>query len=469
MIKLKKIVTDLHNDIYENVRETLIKNKADNFLFLFEAYRNNSSNDHQISEHLKLSSNSFYVLKSRLYDRIQNFLSGDIHDNKEEVTRLLHQVPHMCYNASREVATAFLEKLEKDLLYYDMHNELLVVYSALKKIHLYSEKYFHYSQLYNKHLAFSMSLEKSEDILGNFSRMLGEYQFSHSPKSLETLNFLKKGISDHLALNQSHQIELIKNLIELQLDLFCNVKSKEKNTDELLQNIQKTIGSLPDSSPYKAWGPVTDYLSFEYYRRTGHTGHAWKYYEKVNAGTRTIALYSNVCVTSLFFLSKVIFLQAEDKVDLLDYNLKDDVLFDAEDTYTTVVIGIYESMVSYYKGNIKEAASRLNHLLNTNSFKDLFHINIELRLHLVFLYILQKEFDLADNMLKNIQRKIRTEKPEEYANVLDLMKVLAADIKSEPVGLTQKVKDQFTLFMARNIGEKRILPYLEFELKKRYN
>jgi hypothetical protein len=219
VIKLKKTISHLEASIYSEVEAALIKNKADNFLFLFKSYRDNTLNDEEISTQLNLSSNSFYVLKSRLYDRIQEFLSGDVHANKEEVMRLLHQIPARCFSSSREVATAFLEKLEKDLLYYNMHHELLVVYSALKKIQLYSEKYFHYSQLYNKHVAFSMSHEKSEELLGNFVRLLGQYNFSRSSKLLETLQFLRKSVNDHFALNRSRQIEIILNVMDVQLDI----------------------------------------------------------------------------------------------------------------------------------------------------------------------------------------------------------------------------------------------------------
>src|SRR5688572_14953947 len=157
MIKLKKIIVNLNDSDYKVIEETLLKNKADNFLFLLQSYRNNHSTDPDIIKTLNINSNSFYVLKSRLYDKIQDFLSGDIYSSKEEVIKLLHQIPEMCFTSSREVATAFLKKLEKDLLFFDMHNELLVVYSALKKINLYSEKYFHYSQLYNKHISYNLS------------------------------------------------------------------------------------------------------------------------------------------------------------------------------------------------------------------------------------------------------------------------------------------------------------------------
>ena len=470
MIKLKTIISNLDTAIYQTIEEALIKNKADNFLFLFQSYRTNKLPDPEIIKALDINSNSFYVLKSRLHDKIQEYLSGDIHATKEEVIKQLHQIPDMCLNSPREVTTAFLQKLEQDLLAYDMHNELMVVYSALKKIHLFSEKYFHYSQLYNKHIAFSLSLEKSLEILGNFNRVLGQYHFSRSPKLLETLVFLRKGIGEHYALNQSRQIELMKKIIELQLRLFTNTASNsDQSTEEILSQTQKIISELPDSSPVKNWNTAIDYLHFEYYNKIGQTNQAQIYYGKVNANLNTLMLATHICVSSLFLPSKLAFMQESGKVDELKEDYTRNFLFDQTDTHTMVLIGIYRAMLSYYEGKYKEASTRLNEILNINSFKDYFHINTEIKLTLVFIYLLLQEFDLADNILKNIYRKLKTEKLDQYTCLLDLIKVFGEDIKKQNTRVTSKQKDHFTLFMARNTGENKLLQHLMFELNKKYS
>jgi len=469
VIKLKKTISHLDEGVYQKVEAALIKNKADNFLFLFRSYREDLIDDQKISETLELSSNSFYVLKSRLYDKIQEFLSGNLHSSKEEVTKLLHQIPEMCYGASREVATAFLEKLEKDLLYYDMHNELLVVYSALKKIHLYSEKYFHYSQLYNKHMAFSMSLEKAEELLGNFTRALGRYNFSRSSKMLEELQFLKKSIDDHFALSHSRQIEIIKNLAAVQLDLFCNIRSDDQSTEERLRFTEKIINELPESSPYKSWSQALDYLCFEYYKRIDEQKQTLHYFQKVESGFKTLLLSTNICLTSCYLVSRIEYLQQQNNTDNLIEDYKKTILFDEKDTHAEVLLGIYRAMICYYKGAYKEAASELNAILNINSFKDYIHINTEIKLALSFIYLALKEYALTENILKNIQRKIKAEKLENYANVLDLIKVFNYDIKSNGKRPDSKQKDQFLLFNSKNERESKILNYLVFELKKKYS
>jgi tetratricopeptide (TPR) repeat protein len=469
VIKLKKTIAHLDTVLFQQVESSFLKNRADNFLFLFRAYRADKLSDAEISQALMLSSNSFYVLKSRLYDKVQEVLSGDVHLNKEDVIRMIHKIPEMCFSNSREVSTAFLLKLEKDLMHFDMHNELLMVYSALKKINLYSEKYFHYSQLYNKHMAYSMSLEKSEEILGNFNRALGQYMFSRSSIHLEELQFLLKGINDHLALNQSRQIEVIRNLIEIQLDIFCDVRQNDKSTEENLRITEKVLFELPDSSTYKSWRPALDYLFFEYFRKIGDSKMVLQYFEKVDASRKTLLLYNSTCLTSYFLISRIIYLQTTGKTELLTEEDEKSLLFDENDTCAVIIMGIYKAMIRFYRKQVKEATAVLNNVLNLNSFKDFFHINTEIRLNLAYFYLIQKEYDLAANILKNIQRKVKAEKHTQYANVLDLIKVFSSDIKNIGQKPEAKLKDSFLIFTGRNKNEQRILQYLLFELEHRYS
>jgi hypothetical protein len=469
VIKLKKIISHLDDALCKTIEEGFEKNKAENFLYLFRSYRS-EVDDEEIQKTLKLSSNSFYVLKSRLFDRIQEHLSGDIHQSRELLLKKLNEIPELCVTEPREVAIAYLQKLEKDLLEFDMHNELFVVYSALKKANLYSDRYFHYSQLYNKHIAFSLSLEKSEEILGNFTQMLGQYDFSRSQRLLDTLLFLRKDIGDHYTLNPSRQIEITRNFIELQLGIFCDgVADAAANTAQLLSDTRKLIDELPQSSQFKSWIPALNYLSFEYYYKTGQAKQAAQYFEQVESKLQTLLLYTNICKTSKFLASRIAYLQEQGRQADLSREKSGIEVYDEADVHSRVLLGIYNAMIAYFAGNIKESCAKLNEVLNENSFKDYFHINTEVKLSLAYMYLQQKEYDLADSIIKSIYRKIKSEKIENYPNVLNLIKVFEQEIKEPSNKASSKQKDDFTLFAARNSGPSSLLKHLAFELKKKYS
>lgn len=459
----------LSEESYQQLEESFRKTKADNFFTLLRAYRKGDTADKEVVELLGISSNSFYVLKSRLYDKLQEHFSADVFTDRESLVKELLQVQEICFTKPRETAVAFLHKLEKELLRYDLHNDLMIIYSALKKMHLYSEKYFYYSQLFNKHAGLGLSLEKAEEILGNFNRMLGQYNFSRSRQVLDTLLFLKLEITNLYSLNSSRQIEIIRNLIDLQLMLFCH-ETTEYTVDELLQSTRKVFAELPETAAQKKWEVVLDYLCFEYYFSKNEIKTAGQYYEKVNAVFNTLLLYNNICLTSRFLVSKIKFcdeagLQEEEQ----PLAAARDLLCDSGDVHAKVLIGIYTAMLYLNEKKLKEGINCLNDVLNTVSLKDYFHESIDVKLTLAYCYLLLKDYDLVEITTKGVARKIKTEHPDRYNHVLNLIKVF--DTESSTKGSTKgmaKSKDLFTLFLANNVKSNEVLLHLLPRLKARY-
>lgn len=469
MIKLKNIISQLDPGSYQAIEGLLVKNKADNMLYLLRSYKTGKEKDEEVMEHLGLNSNAFYVLKSRLHDKIENHFSNNTQADMDVVISQLQQIPDICFNTPREIAVIYLQKLEKDLLPHDMHNELLMVYAALKKIYLYSNRYFYYSQLYNKHVALGLSQEKSEEILGNFNRLLAQYYFSRSVPMLDELMFLRKKILDQHALNSSGHVAIIRNFVELQLVLFCNTPiSNDYDIEGAFQATAKLFNELPPASPRKSWKVVLDFLYFEYYKKTGQQKPMLQYYEKTNDCLASLLLYNSICHTSRFLMSKLRLLQDSGRTDELVKEAETALMHDPEDLYTGVLYSLYKAMSKYHAGHIKEAISLLNSSLNDNSFKDYFHMNMEIKFTLIFFYIQIEEFDLADSMLKSISRKIKSENLDMYSHALDLAKVFGIDISMQGGKKNARQRDSFTLFQARNTGEYELLPHLQSELKKKY-
>lgn len=471
MIKLKEIIAQLHDEPYSAIEKSLLKTKADHFVLLLQSYRKGNISDTEIISQLGINSNSFYVLKSRLYTKIQDFLSADIFITQENIIKQMMQVPEVCFNSPREIAIAFLNGLEIELLKYDMHNELQIVYSALKKMHLYSDKYFYYSSLFNKHVAFALSLEKAETILGSFNRLICQYDFSRSQELLDKLYFIKEEIENIFNLNPSKQIEIIKNIIELHLIIFCvGNKFNEYNTEELLQKSRSLFNELPETSGQKKWEVVLDYLFFEYYQSIFQNKTALQYYEKVNKQLNFFLLYNNICFSSKFLISKIKFCSEINKTDDISLNPKSvKMLVDVYDTHAKVLIAEYNSILYFNQKKLKDAISCLNEILNTFSFKEYFHESINVKLTLAYFYIVNKDYDMVENILKGVSRKIRTEQKEIYNHVLYLIKVFDIEINKDNTSksIAQK-RDLMTLYLANNKKNVELLTHLIPELKRKY-
>lgn len=460
MIKLKETILQLDDNSYLGFEKELKKNKAENFLYLIQSYRSGSGTDQEIIANLNISANSYYVLKSRLYTKIKNYISENVantnnqfRDNsiesepKNDLFERIRNITELCYNQPRDIATAFLEKLEKDLNKQFMHIELLQVYSAYKKIFAKSEKYFYYSKLYNKNIAFLISLEQCETYLSQINYLLSQFLFSRSQEYIDKILFLYKDICNHHQLCKSDQIETIKSLIEVELCLFCNDKLiPEIDLDEKLQVLQKLISSLPKSTTQNQWLPVSDFMYFMYYHKSGNKK-ALNFYIKLNSNAAFL-LFSDIAPVALFLLEK---LPYEKELNVLNNS---SLIIDTNDAFSILLLDLYKSVVYFKNNELKKAINLLNNLLNTNSFKDYTHIHFEIKLTICVYYLLLNEIEVAESLSKSIYRKIKSENLTNYDNALSLIKFFNAVIEGKG---KEEQDDLLLIFKAKNSGSKHQL------------
>lgn len=473
MIKLKEVINQLEDTRYLQLESNLIKNKADRFLFLLQTYKKSNVSDNEIKKALGVTTNSFYVLKSRLYDKIQDSLSSDLFIDQEKTIKLLLQVPDLCLNSPRETSVAYLLKLEKDLLLFDMHHELLIVYSALKKMHLNHDKYYYYSQLYNKQVSFGLSLEKAEETLGDFCRILGQYELSKSNSTYEKLVFLKQEINNAYDLCKSRQIEIIKNLIEIQLSIFGKKNNEfESNTNELLQQTRIIFDELPVTINQKKWEIVLDYLCFEYYYSIGLIKSANQYFEKINNQISNFLLYNHIALVSKFLISKIKFCYEFEKQDeIMNIIDTDRIMYDTHDSITQIALRMYNSMIYFNQKNYKKAISCIDNIQYEFVFKDYFYEFLNIKLTLTYFYIVAGDFENADICLKILNRRVKSENIEEYKHVLYLLKSFHTEINKDSTSKSiLKQRDLFILFNTSNNSKYNyeLVPHLVTILKKKY-
>jgi hypothetical protein len=472
MLKLKKIISQLSVEEAASIQSELQINKAQNFLFLLNAYRDDELSDQQIMKELGSNSNAFYVLKSRLHEKIQQHLTGNKAVNKVEILQQLANINQYCFEVPRETAVSILLKLEKDLKAYDLAADLTVIYSTLKKLHLNSSKYYHYSQLYNKHVAYAMVLEKAEDLLGNFANALSAYYFSRSQYQKDIILMLKKEIDNIYALNNAHRIEFIKNLITIQTFLFVDVEfDEEQPVEDLLNNCDKIIEKFPSDNYYKLYSKVVSFLWFEYYKKIGQMKKAVPYFDAMNDDLPRWLLYGNCCQAYRFLISKLeIYSRTGLTAQLYKENSDIDFIYDHEHTHTDIILKLFLAVSAFYGGKRKESIALINDALNNLNTKEGIHIEMELKCCLAYFYYVQGEQEMCANLLRSMYRKINAlEKPDDYENVLDFSRVLNLLMNSNESADSAKVKKALKMFEFNNNNERNILSYLSHEIDKLKN
>jgi hypothetical protein len=465
MEKLRKLVHELSQKDFEKLETMLVENRSEKFLFLLQAFRSKSIiKDKDLLEKLHCNENALYVLKSRLYEKIQKHLVKEVPQPLPGDGNPGQSPTQLVFEQPRETAIAILLQLEKKYIENDVPGELIEIYSALKKAHYNSDKYYVYSQLYNKHVAFTAAVEKAEDTLYNFNKTLSNYFFSRSETDLDLIRLLRSEMKNIFALNQSHRIELIKNFISIQVQLFTPFESNlEESLEDLLTNSERIISGFPNDKQLVYYKKVLDFFRFEYYQKIREPRKAAHYFELVNEVGSSWLLMSPVCQAHRFLISKVCFLTRNNRTSEL--HEQDSVPVDNYDFYTEVVIRLYRALVKFYTGQVKEGAIILNELLNEASFKDFFHMEVEIKLTLAYMYTRLGEFELAENLSKSISRKL-SDKKETYGHAKAFLKILNLLMDNDQTaGSRKKVRNALDHFVIQNQTQQKILEFLQADLE----
>jgi hypothetical protein len=118
--------------------------------------------DAKVMEELDVNTNAYYTLRSRLNQKIEEYLLAQMESPRTDLLKKVANINDVVFTKKRAIASATLKKLEKELLDYDLANELTIVYKTLKKLHLNTPDNFTYSQQYNRHVAYMLAMESSK-------------------------------------------------------------------------------------------------------------------------------------------------------------------------------------------------------------------------------------------------------------------------------------------------------------------
>ncbi|MBI2968975.1 MAG: hypothetical protein HYY40_14330 [Bacteroidetes bacterium] len=471
MINLKQVIQQLDITDAEKITAGLKASNAQKFLSLFSFYRDDGHSDTEIREKLNENPRSFYVLKSRLYDKIQEHLLNTLESPKSDIVKKVTSIPELLLNTSRNKAASILKRLEEQLNEYDMPNELTTVYNALKKITLHTDKYYHYSQLYNRHVAYTLSLDKAEDLMGSFVMRMGEYYHSRDDSALNLFDIIREELMSTCKLYQSHHLTFFQNILNASYSLFLpkiTAGKMEESVENILHDCEKIIQEYPKDSLYRYLKNVIYFLFFEYYHSLGITRKEDQYYDVLNASLPQFLYYNYYCMPTKFLLSKMeraVLLGTEVRLYEENNQMFKNFEIDKKDVPNVINYCVYLSLSAFYAREYKTAIKILQGLINDVSFKNFIHAEIEVKLLLVLSNLMGGEYDLAWNVLKNITRKIyEVNKTGEYDNALTFSSLLRVSISGQK---SKTIKESLVKHKKRfelaNSGTKRMLTWLKMD------
>jgi hypothetical protein len=464
---LQKIIHQLNEEDYFRFHSEMEKAKANKIILLLQNYRHSKEEEEntELLSLLNVSKNTFYNLKSRLWDNLELFLIRTNCEPNCNIAKNEKRINNLIYNTPREIGILILNHLEKEFIKHDMTNELIMVYRAFKKIYLYTPDYTHYSQLYNKQISYLLAQEKAEDTLGAFSISLGNYYLSRDDSEFIRLNLLKKEMTNLSSLNNFPKIKIYNNILLIQYALFLS--DIEDNYDNvfignLFKECDEIIQNHYHEKNYEYLCLVMNYLYFEYFKQLKLQNKATEYFNRIKDKQETISLYRHICFTSLFFLSANEYSSDQFKKDsknVVEGGLKD--IPKKENTLCYVFYHYNIAVSLFYKNRTAESIQIINKLFLEINFKNRLFMEIELRLLLSFFYVVIKENEHSKMIITSILRNIKPElNSPKYNNVALFSEIIKIANKKENKNKEEKIDAFYQRFKMNNRGKFKILEFL---------
>jgi hypothetical protein len=463
MAKLKNIVKQLSAKDFNSIHDSLIESNAEKSAYLLKALRERQLSDSKIMGELEVNTNAYYTLRSRLNLKIEEHLLQQMESPRTDILKKVANLHEVLFTKNRTIAITTLKKLEKELIDYDLANELTVVYKSLKKIHINSPDHFTYSQLYNRHVAYMLAVDKAEDLLAEYFKKYGSFLLSGDEIEKMGLGLLLKEMGNVARLYESHRLYVYHCCMLVYHRLFVepddNLQQEGESIEDIFDHVQRIFDTYNLDPLYYHLNLVFEFLKLEYYNHYKVYRQAEKHFEEVNDALENLLVnYSHYTFPAQVLISKLErHLRMGTEKELYDENASVFIDFETDtlDVPKHIIYVIYRALSNYYVGKYDEAAKAINNLLNEISLKKYPFAQMEVKALLALQYCLLKDFDLFTQLTNSIQRQVRHFGKDSCENVLlfiKIMKIAVSEAKKDKpkkiAALIPKFKDASVAYLA---------------------
>lgn len=431
MAKLKNIIKQLSDKDFKVLYESLIDNNAEKSAYLLKALRERNLSDSKIISELEINVNSYYTMRSRLNQRIEEHLIQKMENPRTDILRKVANLNEVLFTNKRTISVATLQKMERELIDRDLASELTVIYKSLKKLHIHSPEYFTYSQLYNRHVAYMLAVDKAEDMLADYFKKYGYYFLTGDEATRMSLSLLLKEMQNVAHLYDSHRLYIFKSCMTIFHRLFVepdeNLEFDEESIEDIFKRVEQIFSTYNLDSLYYHLNLVFEFLKLEYYHHYKVYRQAERYYEEVNdACANLLVNYPYYTFPARFLITKLernLRLKKEKSLYEENQTLFQELEPDNENFPISIIYKTYRALASFYVGKYEEAARLLNQLLADASIKRYPLIYIELKALLALQYILLHEIEVFTTTAASVMRSARLSREEEVTSAAILVKI----------------------------------------------
>jgi hypothetical protein len=442
MSKLKNVIKQLSETDYQSIFDSLQSNGAEKSAFLLKYIREKQLNDTKIMEALDLNTSAYYTMRSRLNQKIEEYLLQQMENPRTDLVKKTASIQDVVFTKNRALCITTLKKFEKELQSYDLSNELTVVYKLLKKMNAHTQESFHYKQMYNKHVAYMLALDKGEDIITEYFRKYGEFFVSSDLTKKIELEYTLKELSNVSKLYQSHRLYVYQNLVLVFHLVHVNdtfeLSSEDESVEDIFNKIDKIFEDYYLDTFYFNIKIVFEFLKMEYYSKYKLYKNVEKYFDQVNAQLPKFL----DCYSLYTFPSRVLLTKLERNLRMYyERNLYDEakilldnVHLDKDDKPSYIVFHSYRALACYYVDKYDECIIWLDKLTENIVFKYYPEAFVQVKLLLILQYALMKDKKGFEQTFGSIKRFIRDDENDELDTnyMLSYLKLLRYSFSDNP-------------------------------------
>lgn len=475
MSKLKNIIKQLSENDFQQIYDSLIEHEATKSAYLLRFLREKKLNDKSIMAELDVNPNAFYTLRSRLNQKIEEHLLKQMQSPRTDLIKKVANINEILFTKKRAIAIATLKKLEKELLDYDLSNELTIVYKALKKLHINSPEYFNYSQLYNRHVAYMLAVDKAEDMLAEYFKAYGQFLLSDEQAQTFALKAIYEEMENVTRLYKSHRLFVYQCCIKIFHKLFIEPEhtlDDDEPIEDLFDMVEDIFENYYLDSTYYNIKIVFEYLKLLYYNNYKVYRKAEKYFQEINPMSAILVTnYGLFTFPGHFFIIK---LQRHKRLELNgSLEAENDKLFenfrpDVNDIPNFYLYTIYRALSCVMDKKYEVANEWLNELTQKANLKKFPKIHLEVKLLSLYMMTFAEDTDMIPQMTNSIQRQIRLIGKEDCAcavQLVKLVKLLIADREKD----SKIAKAQEILTRIELIGYPAYSPFRHLDLREKVN
>jgi hypothetical protein len=442
MAKLKNIIKQLSEKDFKLIYDSLIESNAEKSAYLLKALRERSLSDNKIMAEIEVNANAYYTMRSRLNQRIEEHLIQKMESPRTDILRKVANLNEVLFTNKRTISIATLQKMERELIDRDLASELTVVYKSLKKMHIHSPEYFTYSQLYNRHVAYMLAVDKAEDLLADYFKKYGNFFLSGEQAERIGLGLVMKEMQNVARLYESHRLYVFKSCMLIFHRLFVepddNLESEEEPIEDIFKKVETIFNTYNLDPLYYHLNLVFEFLKLEYYNHYKVFRQAEKYYEEVNDAAGNLLInYPYYTFSAQFLISKIErHVRAGLAKELYAENesLFEDFELDPHNLPMYVIYTTYQALSSYYAGRYDEAGKYLNALLANPDVKKFPYLVLELKALMALQFVLQREIEPFNTTAVSIMRSMRMLDESQCETIhyfLKILKIAVSEAKRE--------------------------------------